>query len=303
MARHVSDLSKDFIINGKDRPDGMRSPGPGAIWDFEEACSDNEFSKGLVARDLELQPVGSAGAADPEAFIKEVPLIPREYWNELIEEQERKKTRLSDFMMIGGKNGQMIEAHDQNGQGYCWAYSTAAAIELQRAKMGLEYVRLSPHSLACRQMNFQDRGGWCGLSASKAIDWGYVPAEIWPERSMDRRYNTDEAWEAAQDYRLTEGFLDLHVSAWDMNLAFDAVVSCLLSGIPCPVDFNWWSHSICGMDVVAVTDRFPVTDIRCWGLRIRNSWRTSWGVRGTGVIVAQKAIPMGAVAVRNVVGA
>lgn len=290
----TSDLSKDFIINESDRPDGMRSS------PIDNSLPPPGMSKGYVERDLSLHPVGSLeGSVGSAEFNKEVPLIPWEAFPELIREQESKKTRLSDIRMIGDK-GNPIPSLDQNGQGFCWDYSTLSGITLKRAEMGLPYIRLSGHSLACKLTNFQDKGGWCGWSTSEATKHGYVPVSLWPEKSMNRKYDTSEAWAMAQNFRITEGFLDMQQKVYDMSLTFQQIASCILSGIPCPVDFDWWSHSILGMDLVYVTDKFPVNDVRCYGLRIWNSWRDAWGFMGTGVILGKKAVPMGATAIRNV---
>jgi len=292
----TSDLSKDFIINESDRPDGMRS----TDIDIDHSLPPSGFKTGYEKRDLSKFPVGSLeGAVGSTEFNKEVPLIPYDEFPERIREQEEKKTRLSDIRMIGNK-GEPIPSLDQDGQGFCWTYSTAGGITLKRAAMGLPYIRLSGHSLANKLTKFQDRGGWCGWSTSEATKYGYVPASLWPEKSMNRKYDTAEAWAMAQNFRITEGFLDMDQRVYDMSLTFQQIASCILSGIPCPVDFDWWSHSILGMDLVYVSDKFPVTDIRCYGLRIWNSWRDAWGFLGTGVILGRKAVPMGATAIRNV---
>lgn len=294
----TSDLSKDFIVNERDRPDGMR-----ATDDISDDLylPPEGFKTGYVERDLSLYPVGSLdGSVGAEEFNKEVPLIPFENWPELIREQETNKTRLSDIRMIADK-GKPIQSLDQNGQGYCWAYSTCHGIMLKRALMGLPYIRLSGHSLAWVIKNGRDEGGWCGLSASEATKRGYMPVSLWPEKSMNgRQFNTAANWEVAKNFCITEGFLDMQQRVWDMALTFQQLGSCILAGIPCPVDFSWWSHSILGMDLVYVTDKFPVNDPRCYGLRIWNSWRDSWGRLGTGVILGRKAVPMGSVAIRNV---
>ena len=290
----TSDLSKDFIINESDRPDGMRaSP-------IDNSLPPPGMSRGYVERDLSKHPVGSLeGSVGSAEFNKEVPLIPWEEFPARIEEQEKKKTRLSDIRMTGDK-GNPLPSYDQNGQGFCWEYSTLSGVTLKRAEMGLPYIRLSGHAQACKIKNFRDEGGWCGLSTSDGTTRGFMPAYLWPEKSMSRKYDTAENWEIAKNFCITEGFLDMQQQVWDMSLTFQQIASCILSGIPCPVDFDWWSHSILGMDLVYVTNKFPVNDIRCYGLRIWNSWRDAWGFLGTGVILGKKAVPMGATAIRNV---
>lgn len=295
----LSNISKDFLINAKDRPDGMKSSDTIVIKD-DEILYPEGFSRGYVERNLEHNPVGSLyGATSTEEFNTDIPLIPWEEFPERIKEQETKNLRLSDIRMIGNY-GNPIPSLDQNGQGFCWAYSTCHAIMLLRAFQNMPYVRLSGHSLACKIMNHKDEGGWSPLSASEACKFGYMPTSIWTEKSMSRSFDTEENWEIAKNFRITEGFLDLDKRVYDMNLTFQQIASCLLSGIPCTVDYDWWGHSILAMDLVYVSDKYPPTDIRCYALRIWNSWRDSWGNLGTGLILGKKAIPMGSVAVRNV---
>jgi hypothetical protein len=273
-----SDLSKDFIVNDRDfrPPDGFKS--------------------GYIERDLKRFPVGSMFGSSAE-FNKDFPLIPRDQWSERITEKERTRSRLSDIRNIGNF-GQEIEALDQNGQGFCWSYSTTAAVMLARAVSNLPHVRLSAHSVACKIKNFRDEGGWNGESLEFVVKNGIVPVTRWPEKSMSRALDTQANWDAAKDYRITEGWLDMAQPIWGRELTFDQLATCLLLNVPCPTDFDWWGHSVCSMDLVEVNDRLALTDPERWGIRILNSWKNSWGVRGTGVIVGKKAVPMGATAIR-----
>jgi len=138
------DWNKEFIVNRSDfsPPDGFKS--------------------GYVERDLSVNPVGSMFGAAVD-FQPSFPIIPRIYWSEMIREKNAKKTRTSDLRNIAN-GGQPIPSYDQNGQGYCWSYSTTAAVTLSRAVSNLPYIRLSAHSVACKVKNFKDEGGWCGLS-------------------------------------------------------------------------------------------------------------------------------------------
>jgi len=301
MPRYVSDLSGDFIINKSDRPDGMRGPSSPSMWgDVEVQAAPDGMGRGYIERDLEKHPVGSLfGSQGVDEFNKNVPLLSFEEIAERVEQSEKEKTRISDVRMIGD-NGNPMVSLDQNGQGYCWAYSPCQGIMIRRAQMGLPYIRLSAHSLACKVKGFRDEGGWCGLSATNAMTMGYVPVKYWSEKSMNRSLDNQANWEIAKGFRITEGFMDLQQPVYGKTLTFQQVLSCAVSGIPVAVDYNHWSHSILGMDPVLVTDRFALNDPRTWGLRIWNSWRDQWGMLGTGVLLGQKAIPNGAVGIRDV---
>lgn len=218
---------------------------------------------------------------DPPANI---PLIPKSEWSARIKEMEETKSRIYDLFDF--------DALDQNGNGFCWAYSSTSAVMLDRKLRNQPYVRLSAHAVACIIKNFKDEGGWCGLSAKFYRERGCPSVEFWAEQSMSRQYDKPETWENAALHKITEDWVDLTKQVYDQNLTFDQLMSCLLARIPCPVDFDWWGHSVCAMDPVEV-------EPGSFGIRILNSWSKSWGDRGTGVLRGNKAIPMGALAVRS----
>jgi hypothetical protein len=122
----------------------------------------------------------------------------------------------------------------------------------------------------------------------------------WPEKSMNRSLNNEANWKIAQNYRLTEGFMDLQQPIYGKTLTFQQVCSCLLARVPVVTDYNHWSHSVLGMDVVSATDKYPVDDPRSYGLRIWNSWTDRFGRLGTGILLGYKAVPDGAIAIRSV---
>jgi hypothetical protein len=65
------------------------------------------------------------------------------------------------------------------------------------------------------------------------------------------------------------------------------LVTCLLLGIPVVSDFNWWSHSVCTIDLVSLSP---------FRTRIWNSWGDGWSANGTGILEGNKAIPDDALA-------
>lgn len=214
--------------------------------------------------------------------------IPRSEWSDRIKHKAKIKSRISDH--------RAWKSLDQNGQGYCWMYSTCSVVMLLRSMQGQPYVRLSGHAGACKVKNFRDEGGWCGLSAKFHREVGVPSVEFWPEKSMSRQYDNPQTWENAALHKVTEEWVDLTRAVYDQNMTFDQVATCLLSNVPCAVDFNWWAHSVCAMDLVEV-------EAGSFGLLILNSWTDQWGDRGTGILRGSKAIPNGAVALRVTGGA
>lgn len=221
----------------------------------------------------------------PEMFAppSDMKIIPRNEWSARIKELEELKARLSDYRTWASL--------DQNGQGYCWAYSTTACVMLLRAIHNLPHVRLSAHAIGCMVKGFRDEGGWCGLSAKFHRERGCPTVEHWGEKSMSRSNDKPETWTNAALHKITEEWMDLRKADYDHELTFDQVATCLLNGIPCALDFSWWGHSVCGMDLVEV-------ERGSYGIRILNSWSDQWEDRGTSVLRGQKAIPDGAVALR-----
>jgi C1A family cysteine protease len=238
-------------------------------------------------------PPGMGRGYDPSQVIPfmfappaEIPLIPESEFIPRIRDRKKYKMGLRD-LFDARKIGKV---KDQNGQGYCWAYSVTRTAEYVRAIANLEYVPLSAHSVACKVKGFRDEGAWCGLSAQFIRANGIVPESLWPAKSMNRAHDTAANWQEAAKFRILEDFVDLSRAVYDQNLTFNQVVSCLLQNIPCAVDFNWWGHSVCAVDV-AERDGEVCLDID-------NSWTESWGTNGTGLLQGSRKIPNGAVATR-----
>lgn len=237
---------------------------------------------------------------DPDQVVREMfaapsqmTLIPRSEWSARIKEMEETKSRLSDIRLTA-LGGEKIPSQDQNGQGYCWAYSVTATVMIQRAVANLPHVYLSAHAVACKVKNFRDQGGWCGLSAQYIREHGVPSKEFWPLRSMSRSHDTPATWENAAKHKITEDWVDLSRPVYGQNLTFDQLATCLLNRVPCAVDYSWWAHSVCALDLVEV-------EPGSFGVRIWNSWSENWSDRGMGVLRGRKAIPDGALATRTTV--
>ena len=248
---------------------------------------------GMTPRNYGLHPVGSY--AGIERF--NMDLIPRSEWSSRIKDEEQAKSRLSDLRDIGDR-GNPIPSTDQGTKGYCWAHSPVSAAMISRAKDNQPYQRLSAYAIACIIKSYRDQGGWNPQAVEFLINRGCPTVKTWPEKSMSRSNDNAATWAEAAHFQLKDGWMDLNVSAYDRNLTFDQLATCLLSGIPCPVDLMWWGHSVCAVDLVEFDSSLALSDINRWGIRIWNSWSDSWGTRGMGVLRGRKAVPDGATAVR-----
>lgn len=255
-----------------------------------EAQADGR-ARGLVPRNYDEFPVGFYAAA-PAWDIASLPLVP---WDEIpdrIAHMEETKTRLIDLV-------EALDPLDQNGQGFCWFYSGTAAIHCLRMRNNQPNVRLSAHSGACVIKNFRDEGGWGAQGLDFQKERGVVPVSLWAEKSMSRQYDTPANWEAAKEYRATEGFVDLNSPQYDRELTVQQIISCYLNRIPVISDFNWWGHSVCGLWMYDYKPNLRKNDPNRYAANeILNSWAKSWGQNGRGILKDSKAFPNGASAPR-----
>jgi len=270
-----------------------------------------DFYKGTIpildesvaaCRDV-LYPVGVSYGAVPRDYATDPPSMfagpdglktpdPSE-WDALYDEQEANEDSLEHLFLRNGKPA-FINL-DQNGDGYCWAYSTGQALMLARLRDNLPLVRLNPHATAAIIKGGRDEGGWCGTSAKWAAENGYAvegtgPGE-WPLHSRNLRYDTPALRAAMALHKTTEDWRDMTRPEYGQVLTARQLAACGFSNIPAPSDFNWWGHSVCQVRWVRI-------ERGSWGPLILNSW-LNWGRFGLGVLRGSQATANNAVAVRT----
>lgn len=226
------------------------------------------------ARDWAAYPHGSLAFAKPF----DLPLIPESEWESRLAAQVAAKAQLSNVRDTG-MFGQRIPSRDQDGKGYCWAHSGVSAHLIARAKMNESYADLSAYAVACMIKGFQDEGGWGSEGIEFQASKGCPTSEFWPQQSMSRDNDNPKTWENAKLHRFVE-WRDL-----DPNNMKAQLVTCLLMGFPVITDMDWWSHSICTIDVVSINP---------FRTRIWNSWGDTWSDNGMGILEGDKAIPSSA---------
>ncbi len=237
---------------------------------------------GETERTVTIIPPKAMGAA-PSTF----KLIPRSEWDARYDEQQARKNGLRHLKQTMNK-GKPHLSFDQNGQGYCWSYSVGGTIMYARGRDNQPYRRISPHAVACKIKNFQDQGGWCGLGMKWAIENGYPEESFWPQKSMARANDKTATWENAKKYRITESCFDASRQVWDQEMFIDLVATFLFLNVPLALDFNWWGHSVCGIEWTRI-------ERGSWGPTIDNSWTPSWGDDGLATLQGNRATPDGAV--------
>ncbi len=263
---------------------------------------------GLKPRDYTTHPVGFYAFAP--AFT--LPLVNDSDVSKMIADQKAAGARLSDFRNVGNA-GQPIPSRDQNGRGYCWAHSGVSAHLAARAKAGLPYEDLSAYAVACIIKGYADEGGWGAEGVEFQATRGCPTSKTWPQQSTSRSNDKPETWTEAAKFKYVT-WMDLDDSGSNVRRQ---LITALLHNCPTVVDYNWWSHSICALDLVDGPTQFGVTraesgkllelpefeivwgvntDMQGLGIIIWNSWGDSWSENGTGALTGSKAIPNGAVA-------
>jgi hypothetical protein len=271
MAKTTSKLG-NFLIIDDDTPHDVIFP--------------KNRSRGYIPRDFSAHPAGMFASPD------QMPSISRSEWDARITEQDNQESSLM-HIRLRGNSGQPIPSLDQDGVGYCWAHSVTQTVVLSRALANQPYIPLSAFSVAATIKRGRDEGSWCGESAEFIRSRGVASQKVWPQGDRSyQKYDTAEVKADMAKHIITEDWVDVAKPIYDQNLTFDQVASCLLTNIPCAVDFNWWSHSVCAIRVVKI-------EAGSYGLLIWNSWSDSWSDRGMGILRGSKALPDGAVATRS----
>ncbi len=222
----------------------------------------------------------------------QIKVIPASEYDARIDELEKRKATLSDIRAVAA-NGSLMPTLDQGTEGFCWAYSVVRLMMYLRALMNKKYKRLSAHAVGCKIKNFVNEGGWCGLSGRFVQLNGCPSVEMWPEKSMNRKYDTQETWDEAKLSLVTGAWFDSRKSDWDQDLTDAQINTLLLMGIPVAADFNWWGHSVCLKRLVRV-------ERGVYGKNGDNSWTDGWGDRGEFTLTGSRAKADGAMAIYDI---
>lgn len=239
----------------------------------------NGIGHGMIPRNLDVQPPYGASPT-------EIVTYPRVEWPERIKDKIASGSRNSDIRNRGGPDGGPIPYLNQSSFPYCWRHSAVHSVMLARAKMGLPYVALSAFSV-CPTVH---SGGWAALAYDYIMKFGASPQSLWPQGKEQMSLWTPECQTEAAKNKIAEGWWDAGIYPGLRKLTFDQVVTQLLDGTPTPVEFNWWGHSVLGLDIVEVDPSKDLQDPNRWAIDILNSW-INYGVNGVGRIVGKKAIP------------
>jgi hypothetical protein len=253
VSKFRSDLGGCLIISDDDTQDAFNP----------------KYSRGFET-DFSAYPEGIAPFCKP--FSR--PLIPESEWRERIEHKERTKSRLSDY-----ESEFNLPVLAQGSTNYCWFNGTLHGVYLSRAKAGLPHIDLSPASCAAKIKGYRNQGGWAIDAVNGMNKYGVATQELWPANAINKKYDTPEARENALLHTVPE-FEQLP------DESFAAVMTCILDDDPdpCTLGLLWWGHLVLAVDGVIL----PNGD---FGVKFKNSWGSSWGDNGFGVLTRSKATP------------
>ena len=201
----------------------------------------------------------------------EVPLIPRDEWDDRIREGEKNGTT-EDYI----RQSRMKVLNQQNTS-YCWAFATVFAFMVVRLIETLTEERMSGASVAAPVKNFANVGGWGYQALDYMAKHGVNLIADWPETSRNRAYYNAENREKAKQNLVLEYY---RLDSWD------EVMSCLLCGVVVSGGHDWWRHQV-----------LHVTPMLGERTKIGNSWGTGWSDEGWGILEGRRRIPDGACAV------
>lgn len=185
-------------------------------------------------------------------FVRSAPgfnVIPRADWKRLV------KAELNNSELV-------YHTMNQGSVGSCASESKDQAVMLVREMMGLPRVVFNPYGTYGRVNGGADRGSSLGANLRFARDEGCFPADIWPRSKGWRANPSEEAWEAADNYRLDEYY---EVGNWS------EFASSLLLGWP--VYWGYSGHAIVAVDLLN-EDQFI--------------YLNSWGQWGKGTDYSEK---------------
>lgn len=229
-------------------------------------CGGEKRLMTLKPRDWNSKPYGSVGHFRAE---DKVTRIPEKEWDGIISQQEKDKSTPYDIW-----EQSKIGALDQDGYGWCHAFSCTDAIMLQREMQGLPYEELSPSSIAGPVTGWRNEGAMIMDDLEQGVKGGACSSKFAPMCDKNRSLFKD-GWETdALNHRIVE--------FWEGKPNdFELMGSAILAGFCVCIGLDWWGHAITVLRI----------KLGKHDSTILNSWTPDWGVKGCGDLSGSKKIP------------
>lgn len=233
---------------------------------------DNQGNGGLCGCLPRRSVYGSLPFAQPAS----VKLIPWEEMPDRIADQDKHQSSLEHLW-----RDSPMGALNQGQLNYCWCFSGAGALMLERAIQGLPFVRLSASSIGAPLVSYQNVGYFPEECLKAMVDQGASSTEYVPEATFNAA-DFKPGWRESAGMNKVTMFAD--VNPRDLQAQF----TMLLLNRPLAVGLNWWGHSVLFLRVLDRNPSLPASNPNRYGTKFLNSWGPDWGEGGTGILEGSK---------------
>jgi C1A family cysteine protease len=237
---------------------------------------------GGMQRDYNFAPFGSASR--PSKQFQYTFESDRGKLRDRIQRADENKTTPDDWRISAD-----VPVLDQGQWGYCWFFGCCGAMLNCYAMTGGVVPHLNAFPTAYRIKNGRNEGGW-GEEALRGIEqYGVVEESLWPglEAKMSN-WDRQEVKTNAALHKVTES---LELPRRDI-LALVSVLTDPRNPRPVTVGYDWWGHLIYAVRAGWKDGKFLV--------KIVNSWKETWGEKGTAWLTESKAIASEQIAIQRV---
>lgn len=243
--------------------------------DLVASGKPGEFGTGYQQRDYAAFPENCLGMAD-HAPIKRIPM---KEWPELIRYKKEKKLWITDKCDAMG-----LSVKNQKSTSYCWIFAPTHGMEIRYILMGNKKLILSPSYAGSIIKGGRNQGG-SGIVGIKFLAERGTCTQEYHGETLQTRNITPEAHGNAEHHKIT--------SYDDMDYRDDELIgSYILADYPVTVGIPAWWHEVLLTEIVH--------DGRRHHFVFDNSWSTSFGKNGRGVLSGAKERFSEAGAIRSV---
>lgn len=220
---------------------------------------------------------GPFGSSAPPKAIRRIPANQRA---DHYRRQQAEQSSPYHWWQAGG-----CKILSQGSWGYCWMFGTVGGMQCAYAQTGVTSPHLNAHYPAWLGKNGRNQGGWAGEALGYIERFGVPEYGVFAGKPTNRAaFDRQEVKDNAAKHKAVE-FAELPRND------YDALSSVLLDPIdprPVTMGLNWWGHLIVALQ---------------WtpdGILIANSWGTSWGNQGFGILAPNRSVAFEQIAIERV---